>query len=97
MSSPISATSSSVPWNFRQLVLALFVGLMLQSFFLPCLCAIGTAKITLVYCFDGLVLLRMLIAHRLHEKGSGWVFYVVLCYTSPAWVEGLTYLVLGKS
>ena len=89
-------TGSLARWNLRNLGAALFIAFVFQSLLLPCLCPIGTAKITLAYCFDCLVLLRMMIAHLRSETGRGWLFYAVLCYTSVAWIEGITYLVLGE-
>lgn len=82
-------------WKFKPLLAALLIGFFFQSLFLPCLCPIGTAKIALAYSFDGLVLVRMLLAHFRRETGKGWMVYAVLCYTSVLWVEGITYLVLG--
>src|SRR5690242_4264725 len=82
-------------WNFKHVLAALVVGFVLQSLWLPCLCDIGTAKITFACAFDALVLIRVLVARACHETGKGRLFYVVLCYTSPAWIEGVAYLVLG--
>ena len=94
-----SAETGQVPplWNFHQLSAALVIGFVLQSIFLPCLCSIGTAKMTLAWCIDALVLARMLIAYFRHERGRGWVFYTVLCYTSFAWIEAGAYLILGET
>ena len=92
-----TAHALSPRWNFRHLGAALFIGFVLQQLALPCLCNIGTAKIKFALCFDALVLLRMMIAYSGRETGRGWIFYAVLCYTSPAWIEGLTYLVLGDT
>ena len=52
---------------------------------------------TIALYFDGLVILRMVIASFLCETGRGWIFYVVLCYTSAGWIEGITYWVLGDT
>jgi hypothetical protein len=94
-----SAATATTPlrWNFRHLGAALFIGFVFQSLVLPCLCEIGTAKIKFALCFDTLVFLRMMIAYFGRESGRGWIFYAVLCYTSPAWIEGITYLVLGDT
>jgi hypothetical protein len=97
MNMPAAIVTNSPRWNFRQLGAALFIGFVLQSLLLPCLCDIGTAKINFAYCFDTLVLLRMTIAYYGRETDRGWIFYAVLCYTSPAWIEGITYLVLGDT
>ena len=95
MNAAATALEIAPEWKFKHLLAALLVGFVLQSLWLPCLCDIGTAKITFAYAFDALVLVRVLIAHVCHETGKGWLFYVVLCYTSPAWIEGVAYLVLG--
>lgn len=86
---------NAAPWNFRHLGTALFIGFVFQSLFLPCLCSIGDAKMGLAFSFDGLVLTRMFVAWFAHETGRGWIFYAVLCYTSPAWIDGVAYLVIG--
>lgn len=95
--SPPEVAQTPAPWNRRHLTAALFIGFILQSLFLPCLCSIGDAKMTFAVCFDGLVILRMLAARRRRETGRGWIVYAVLCYTSAAWIEGITYLVLGET
>jgi hypothetical protein len=84
-------------WNYRHMAVALFVGFILQALVLPCLCSIGTAKITFAVVFDVLVLARTLVAYRRRETGRGWIVYAVLCYTSAGWIEGITYLVLGRT
>jgi len=76
---------------------ALFIGFILQSLFLPCLCQIGVAKMTFAFYFDVFVFLRMVISYFCRETGQGWIFYTVLCYTSAAWIEGITYLILGDT
>ena len=91
----MSVLGTAAQWNFKHLLAALLAGFVLQSLFLPCLCDIGTAKITLAYAFDVLVLIRVAAARACHETGKGWLFYAVLCYTSPAWIEGAAYFVLG--
>ena len=83
-------------WRYGHLVCALFVAVVLQTVFLPCLCAIGNAKITLAYLIDTLVIGRMAIARFRHEKGKGWIFYTVLLYTSPLWIEGASWIVFGR-
>ena len=93
----ITQTPASAAWDFRHMTVALFAGFVLQSFVLPCLCQIGTAKMTFALVFDVLVLARTLVAYRRHETGRGWIFYAVLCYTSAGWIEGITYLVLGET
>jgi len=97
MDTPATVITSPPRWNFRQLGAALFIGFVLQSLFLPCLCQIGTAKMTFAFYFDALVLARMVIAYFCHETGRGWIFYAALCYSSAAWIEGITYLVLGDT
>ena len=94
-----SEASVNIPvcWNFRHLGAALFIGFIIQNIFLSCLCSIGTAKMALAFSFDSLVLLRMAWAYFRRETGKGWMVYAILCYTSAAWVEGVTFLVLGDT
>jgi hypothetical protein len=86
---------AAAQWNFKHLLAALLAGFVFQSLLLPCLCDIGTAKTAFAYAFDVLVLIRIAAARACHETGKGWLFYGVLCYTSPAWIEGVAYLVIG--
>ena len=83
-------------WNYQHLAAALFIGLILQSLFLPCLCQIGTAKSAFGLVFDALVMLRMVGAFFRHEAGGGWKFYAWLCLTSPAWITAIAWMVFGK-
>ena len=89
--------TSAVPsaWNFKHLLAAWFIALVLQSLFLPCLCDIGTAKITFAYILDLLILFRIGIAYVFHENGGGWKFYAWLLWTSTLWIEGISYLIFG--
>jgi len=91
----VDATAQLTGWNFQQLAAALVLGFMLQALVLPCLCAIGTAKMSFAIVFDLLVVARGWMAYRRHETGRGWVLYAVLSYTSAGWIEGIAYLVLG--
>lgn len=75
------------PWNFDHLVAAWFISFLTQNFFLPCMCAAGDAKMIYAYCFDGLMAVRILIAWRCREKGKGWLFYLLLLYLSPFWID----------
>jgi uncharacterized membrane protein len=90
-------TARLIEWNFQQLAAALVLGFMLQAAVLPCLCAIGTAKMSFAIVFDLLAVARGWMAYRRHETGRGWVLYAVLCYTSAGWIEGIAYLVLGDT
>ncbi len=82
-------------WNFQRLIAALIITALLQSVSLPCLCDIGTAKITFAYELDALILLRISVAFFGRETGGGWKFYVWLLYTSPLWINGIAYLFFG--
>jgi len=73
-------------WNFRQLLIAFFVTLVLQSVFLPCMCYEGLAKVQFGMMFDGFVLIRILIALVRKERGRDWLVYVILLYSSPLWI-----------
>jgi hypothetical protein len=86
------ASAVSRAWNYQQLFAVLSIAFVLQSIFLPCLCSIGTAKIAFAYGLDGLVLLRIGLAHLRRETGGGWKFYAWLLGTSPLWIEGIGYL-----
>lgn len=83
-------------WGFAVLTAALLIGLVGQGMLLPCLCAIGDAKMTVALVFDGLVLVRMLAARWLKERNRGWMFYAILCCTSGIWIELLSWLSLGR-
>ena len=47
--------------------------------------------------FDLFVAGRILFAYVRNEKGRGWIFYVVLMYSSALWIEGVTYVVFGET
>lgn len=93
--STVVAPAVSSTWNYKQLFAALGIAFILQSLILPCLCSIGTAKISFAYALDGLLLLRMGIAYICRETGSGWRFYAWLLCTSALWIQGIAYLVFG--
>ena len=82
-------------WDYRHLLVALVVAFVLQYLFLPCLCQIGEAKVKFALVFDGLVLLRIGIARLWRETGKGWLFYVILLYSSPVWISVASGIVLG--
>jgi hypothetical protein len=86
---------SAGAWNYEHLIVALVIAFILQSLFLPCLCQIGEAKTNFALVLDGLVLLRSGVARLRRETGSGWVFYVVLLYSSPLWIHLAALIVLG--
>ena len=95
ISPPESTTAHR--WNSKHLAAALAVGVLSQLLFLPCLCQIGTAKITFAFVFDALVVARWWVANRRHETGRGWIVYAILCYTSAGWIEGIAYLIWGET
>jgi hypothetical protein len=84
-------------WNYRFLIGCFFVGLLGQAIFLPCLCAIGNAKMTFAGILDILILSRCIVAHSRKETGSGWLFYAVLIATSPAWIEAGTWMIFRET
>lgn len=49
------------------------------------------------YVLDALVLLRIGVAYIRKETGGGWKFYVWILCTSPLWIEGAAYLILGET
>jgi hypothetical protein len=97
MSTAIRSAAAASAWNFKHLLAAWFIALVLQSLFLPCLCDIGTAKITFAYILDVLILFRIGAAYFFHDTGAGWKFYAWLLWTSTLWIEGITYLVFGDT
>jgi hypothetical protein len=97
MSTTLTTTAVPGAWNYKQLLAAWGIAFILQSLILPCLCTIGTAKITFAYTFDALILLRIGVAYLRHETGGGWKFYAWLLCSSPLWIEGITYLVFGDT
>jgi len=90
----IGATGSS-SWDYKHLWSALVIAFVLQSMLLPCLCDVGMAKMKLALWFDLLVALRIGMARVIGETGRGWIFYAILIWTSPGWIEGLAILVHG--
>jgi len=89
------STAQASTWNFTVLTAGLVLGLIGQMAYLPCLCAIGVAKLTFALVFDGLILIRILLARHRKERNSGWVFYTILCLSSPAWIEFLSRLIVN--
>ncbi len=83
-------------WNYKHIICALIIGLVLQNLFLPCLCQIGMAKITVALIFDGLVVLRIIAAKLLKQKDKGWIFYTVLLYSSPLWIDLAIRIMIGR-
>ena len=81
-------------WNFPHLWLAFVAAVFWQSLILPCLCAEGDAKGKVALAFDLLVLARMGFAWITKETGRGWLFYVILLYTSAFWIEGAAWVLL---
>jgi hypothetical protein len=82
-------------WNFRQLTYAFIISFVLQQLFLPCLCDIGTAKITLALIVDALVIARAIVAYMTRERGQGWLFYAILLYSSTGWIMIISRIILG--
>ncbi len=90
-----SGANDSNAWDYKHLWSALVVAFVLQMMLLPCLCDVGMAKTKLALWFDLLVAVRIGSARVLGESGRGWVFYAILIWTSPAWIEGLVFVVRG--
>jgi hypothetical protein len=89
-------TAAPIAWDYKQLLAALGIAVILQSLFLPCLCQIGLAKVDFAYILDALVLLRIGGAYIRHETGSGWRFYAGLLVTSPLWIQAAAWVVFGE-
>lgn len=88
-------SQSEKPWNFRQLTYAFIISFVLQQLFLPCLCDIGTAKVVLALVIDALVIARAIVAYITRERGSGWLFYALLLYSSTGWIILASRIVFG--
>jgi len=91
-----AAAEQNAGWNYKHLACALIIGYLLQSAFLSCLCATGSAKMAMATTFDGLVVLRIIAAKMLQQKDKGWIFYVVLLYSSPLWIELASWITIGR-
>jgi hypothetical protein len=89
-------TAEQTGWNYRQLLLALVIGFLLQFFLADWLHVKGDTEFKFGLGFDVFILLRMTIAYFRKESGRGWIFYAVLCYTSIVWIDIIIYLVVGK-
>ena len=83
-------------WNYVQLVLALIVAFVLDAMLLPDLSNIGMAKAQVALIFLALVVVRIAVARIRREKGKGWVFYLILLYSSPLWIEAAGWLAFGR-
>ncbi|MHC4388267.1 MAG: hypothetical protein ACYSX1_06635 [Planctomycetota bacterium] len=96
MTETVQQQAAQDEWNYKHLICALVVAFVLQSIVHPCLCQIGTAKTVFALVFDALILARIVVAKLRKEKGKGWLFYAILLYTSPAWIELGTWILVGK-
>jgi len=81
-------------WRLLYMGPAIIAGISLQLMILPCMCPIGAAKMQSALILDGLILIRFVGARVFRERNRGWVFYVILCVTSPLWIE-LAFWVVG--
>jgi hypothetical protein len=82
-------------WNFQHVWLAFIAAIFLQSLILPCMCMEGTVKGWIALGVDMLVLIRVAVAWGRNETGRGWLFYVILLYTSAFWIEGIVWVYMG--
>ena len=73
-------------WRVSRLLPAFAVGLIAQAVFLPCLCAVGTAKMNMALILDALIWLRVVGAWIAKERRGG-TFYAAVWITSPLWIE----------
>lgn len=62
---------------------------VLQSLFLPCLCAKGTAKMAIGIGVDLLVLGRVLLAKLRKETNRDWIVYLILAASSVIWISAV--------
>jgi len=42
-----------------------------------------------------LIAIRLVAAKRFGETGRGWIFYAILIWASPVWIEALSLVVNG--
>jgi hypothetical protein len=82
-------------WNYRYLYCALVFGFMLQSMFLSCACNRGSIRMMAAFGFDGLMVLRIIVVKLLKQKDKGWIFYMILIYSSPVWIRLLAAVLIG--
>jgi len=83
-------------WNYRQFSTAFGIAFLLQALFLPCLCEVGTAKMTFALTLDLLIASRVGVAYLTRESDIGLRFYAWLLITSPAWITVAAYLMTGE-
>ncbi len=82
--------SASEPeyWNYKHIFIALGVAFFLQVVSNPPEFGYSTAyPMALGMTFDLLILLRTFAAMILRERGKGWLFYTILLYLSPIWIQ----------
>jgi len=91
----VEAKRLAYGWNFPHVWLSFLAAIFLQSLILPCMCMEGTVKGWIALGVDMLVLIRVAIAWVRNETGRGWLFYVILLYTSAFWIEGIVWLYTG--
>lgn len=82
-------------WNYTHLCVALVVGVVVQSLVLTCACYRGSLNMKVAFLFDGLIVLRIIVAKLLKQKDKGWIFYAILIYSSPVWMYLLTRIMFG--
>lgn len=84
---PNPSATDPADWDYIQLTCALILAFLVQSLFLPCLCRLGTARMQIAIIIDVMVAVRIIVARIRHEQGKGWIFYIVLLYSSPMWIR----------
>lgn len=65
-------------WNYKVALICLLGGIILQSIALPCPCYKGIVNMYIAGAVNLLVILRLIIARVIRERGRGWIFYVIL-------------------
>jgi hypothetical protein len=93
---PKAADAAAEGWDCEQLILALVVTVVVQYVTLVYACEAGVAKIKLACVFDALVALRFIAAWALRQRDRGWIFYLVLLYSSPIWITATAWMITGK-
>jgi hypothetical protein len=75
------------PWPVGMCGLFLFMALLLQALFLPCLCGDSIVKEKFALYVDVLFVLRVALARVIGQRNRDWLIYVMIVLTSAAWIE----------
>jgi hypothetical protein len=83
-------------WNYYQVMWVFIVTILCQNIFLPEFSCYGEVKLKIAFMIDAMILVRVIAAYFLREKGRGWIVYCVLLYLSTPFIELYAYIFLEK-